>query len=819
MIEHRAVINFFLAMDRQLGTAPGVWLAVTSLSFDISVLELLWTLTRGFRIVLYADESKAAASLPAHAHRGIEFSLFYFSAAGGADASGRRDKYRLLLEGARFADRNDFAAVWTPERHFHAFGGLYPNPSVTSAAVAAVTERVGIRAGSCVLPLHHPVRVVEEWSMVDNLSNGRVGVSVAAGWQPNDFVLRPDAYARAKDLMFEGLETVRRLWRGESVTLPGPLGDVTLQCLPRPVQPELPIWVTTAGNVETFEAAGRVGGRVLTHLLGQSVAEVGTKITAYRAAWRAAGYEGEGHVTLMLHTFVGQDTAQVKELVREPMKSYLRTSINLIKDFAASFPTFKRTDGNLDFEALSPDEFDALLDYSFERYFEMSGLFGDFARTVEMVDRLKGIGVDEIACLIDFGVDDDLTLTHLHHLNRLRRLTSTPRVEGRQSVAALIERHGVTHLQCTPSMASIFVAGDDSRAALGRLQCLLVGGEALTPALARDLRAATGGRILNLYGPTETTIWSTCAEVDDGPVTVGRPLLNTRIFVLDPAGRPVPPGMAGELYIGGHGVARGYWNRPELTEDRFVPEPFGGPEQGTQVYRTGDRVRFDGTGRLEFLGRLDQQVKLRGYRIELGEIEAQLSTHPAVRETAVVVREDRADDVRIVAYLVSRAETTPDALREWLKTRLPEFMLPAVFVFLADLPRTPNRKIDRKALPAPREARPAPTRPSPVQSDLERRITASWEEALRVDAVGLDDNFFDLGGHSLLAVQVHARLKRELAPQLAITDLFRYPTVRSLARFLEGGADTRQLKASVERGSARRAALERRAGARQTKTP
>ena len=242
MVEHRNVTNFLEAMDRQLGVvAGGAWLAVTSLSFDISVLELLWTVTRGVKVVLYAEEHRAASGTVAstNADKAIDFSLFYFSAAGDAERPGKTDKYRLLIEGARFADAHGFTAVWTPERHFHAFGGLYPNPSVTGAAIAAVTTRVGIRAGSCVLPLHHPVRVAEEWSVVDNLSNGRVGLSAAAGWQPDDFVLRPESYREAKATMFRDLDTVRRLWRGETIAMRGPRGDVQVRCLPRPVQAEL----------------------------------------------------------------------------------------------------------------------------------------------------------------------------------------------------------------------------------------------------------------------------------------------------------------------------------------------------------------------------------------------------------------------------------------------------------------------------------------------------------------------------------------------------------------------------------------------------
>jgi len=306
LVEHRNVLNFFSGMDARLKSdLNSTWLAVTSLSFDISVLELFWTLARGFKVVIYKGEDFKYASRPArnpHSSRPIDFSLFYFSADQGEDPG---NKYRLLVEGAKFADQHGFAAVWTPERHFHEFGGLYPNPSVTSAAIAMITKNIQIRSGSVVAPLHTPIRIAEEWSVVDNLSNGRVAISFASGWMPEDFVIRPENYASRKDAMLRSIETVRSLWRGETVAFPGPLGrDVRVRILPRPIQAELPVWVTTAGNPETYEMAGNVGANVLTHLLGQSIGEVAKKVGIYRKAWSAAGHSGRGKVTLMLHTIL-----------------------------------------------------------------------------------------------------------------------------------------------------------------------------------------------------------------------------------------------------------------------------------------------------------------------------------------------------------------------------------------------------------------------------------------------------------------------------------------------------------------------------------
>ena len=465
------------------------------------------------------------------------------------------------MEGARFADREGFTAVWTPERHFHAFGGLYPNPVVTSAAVAAITSRVQIRAGSCVLPLHHPVRVAEDWAFVDNISNGRIGVSFASGWQPNDFILMPDAFAKRQDELISRMETVRRLWRGEALPFPGPNGNmVETRTLPRPVQKELPVWITAAGNPKTFEQAGILGCRLLTHLLGQKVEDVAEKLQIYRAAWLKAGHPGKGHVTLMLHTFVGADEEATRETAREPMKKYLRSSVDLIKKAAWSFPTFvergaasgKTPQEIMESAPLSDAEMDALLDHAFNRYYGTSALIGTPERCLELVDKVQAAGVDEIACLIDFGIAPTTVLEHLNDLKGLMEAAKAPRpstelttgdgAPRRVSVAENVLQHGVTHLQCTPSMAAMLLADAPGRAALARLQALMVGGEALPLEMATQLRALVPGAVLNMYGPTETTVWSTTCSLEKvGRLRAARPADREHAAV-DPhaLGRGVP---------------------------------------------------------------------------------------------------------------------------------------------------------------------------------------------------------------------------------------------------------------------------------------
>jgi acyl carrier protein len=330
--------------------------------------------------------------------------------------------------------------------------------------------------------------------------------------------------------------------------------------------------------------------------------------------------------------------------------------------------------------------------------------------------------------------------------------------------------------------------------------------------------------VMNMYGPTETTIWSAVHTLDgaDGTVPLGRRLVKLSIYILDRRQQPLPVGVPGELVIGGKGVVRGYLHRPELTAEKFLQHPFDGAAGG-RTYRTGDLARLRPDGMVEFLGRLDHQVKVRGYRIELGEIEAALLANPSVREAIVMAREDVPGDLRLVAYLVpADGELALGELRDQLRDRLPDFMVPAHFVTLDAMPQTPNGKVDRKALPAPDVAQAPAAEPATFvapTSDLEQTIAGIWKDVLKVIQVGTRDNFFDLGGHSLLAVQTHRRLKEVLQRELSITDIFRFPTIQSLSAYLgRDGDDDAAAQAGKARAQGRRAAMQRRSAVRSTES-
>jgi amino acid adenylation domain-containing protein len=350
-------------------------------------------------------------------------------------------------------------------------------------------------------------------------------------------------------------------------------------------------------------------------------------------------------------------------------------------------------------------------------------------------------------------------------------------------LTARLQRDGVTVLQATPTMWRMIV--ESGWPGLPHLRALC-GGEALPEALARDLRSRTG-ELWNVYGPTETTIWSTASRVDGGPLSIGGPIDNTNLYIVDGRGRPVPVGVIGELCIGGVGLARGYLGRPGLTAERFVPSPFPG-RPGARLYRTGDLVRRHADGRLEFHGRIDHQVKVRGFRIEPAEVEAALRRHPAVADVAVVARADGGGGATLDAYVtwVDGTAVTAAELLWSVRDILPDYMVPSTVTALPRLPATPNGKLDRAALPVPQ---PVDSGGAGARTPVEQTVAGIWCGVLGRGRVGRDENFFDAGGHSLLLVRVHRQLRETTGAELSLVDLFAHPTVRDMAALVAGGGE------------------------------
>jgi acyl-coenzyme A synthetase/AMP-(fatty) acid ligase len=360
--------------------------------------------------------------------------------------------------------------------------------------------------------------------------------------------------------------------------------------------------------------------------------------------------------------------------------------------------------------------------------------------------------------------------------------------ETRHDVARLIETvvtNRITTLQVVPALLKLLV-DDPAFARCRSLRRVFCGGDRLPADTVARFFETLDAQLCNLYGPTEACIdaaFHVCdAQHKSRSVPIGRPIANTRLYILDTAGNPVPIGVCGELYVAGEGLGRGYWNQPALTDEKFVLSG-----AGERMYRTGDTARFGRDGLIEFLGRRDRQLKVRGFRIEPGEVEAILVRHPAVRDVVVVAREDASETSALVAYVVPAAAHQPAAgeLRRFLGEQVPEHAIPSTFIVIDELPLSPSGKVDTRALPDPDTSRPALSAAGvQPRTRLERTIAAVWQEVLGISQVGVEDNFFDLGGHSLLIMRVYARLRELLPVVLNVIDLFRYPTVGALAAFV-----------------------------------
>lgn len=772
-VRHSNVLNFFAGLDDRFidNHEPRHWLAVTSICFDIFVLELFWTLSRGDQITLQPERPlRAKESLL----KSVEFGLFYFA----SNSELQTDKFELLMEGAKFADRNGLASVWLPERHFHAFGGQFSNPAVAAAAVAAVTKNIRINSGSVVLPLHDPIRVAEEWSMVDNLSAGRISLSVAPGWQPNDFVLAPGVFQNRHAIMKENLTILKRLWKGEHITRVNGLGqECDIAIYPKPIQQEIPISITAAGNLETFEYAGSIGANILTHLLGQTLPELSHKIAVYRAALVKHGFsEADGKVTLMLHTFMHDDQGCVREQAEAPFKQYLTDSISLIQPIADQF--------NLDLHR----DYEQIVDHAFNRYFESSGLFGTPAQCEQKIYQLQKLGVDAIACLIDFGIDNKIVLESLDYIVRLQTLMQkkiaqqellAERFQNTWQPDQLISQNAITHLQCTPSFAR-----ELAPESLNKLSTLLVGGEALPDDLVNYLCAYEHLDVFNMYGPTETTVWvSIKKQLPGKKVVLAGPMINNQFLVLDALQQLTPLGVPGELYVAGKNVSAGYLNNIGLTNEKFIANPYNknNSAEFSMLYRTGDLVKWvsngDGGFDLQFLGRGDQQVKINGFRIELGEIESVLNRSPFVSQSIVV-----SADNKLYAYVIGEEENLLN-IKESVASLLPDYMHPAHYIFMSDFPLTPNGKIDKKALPHI-SISAGPVRQA--SNDIEAALCRIWAKNLPACEFGVDDDFFGLGGNSLLAIKVISEINSEFGDMdLTVKELFMAPCVFKLSKVIQ----------------------------------
>ncbi len=381
-------------------------------------------------------------------------------------------------------------------------------------------------------------------------------------------------------------------------------------------------------------------------------------------------------------------------------------------------------------------------------------------------------------------------------LNGGRLVIYPPNTPSLEELGQIIQQYQVTTLWLTAGLFHLIV--DEKIDALKSLRQLLAGGDVLSvPHVQKFLQTVENCQLINGYGPTENTTFTCCHPIiaplqPDVSIPIGRPIANTQVYILDKNLQSVSIGEAGELFIGGDGLARGYLNRPDITAEKFISHSFDG-NLATRLYKTGDLARYLPDGNIEFLGRIDNQVKIRGFRIELGEIEREIAQHPDVREIVVLARQDEAGEKQLTAYIVPHYNSgyTHNKLRGFLQQRLPNYMVPSAFVMLESLPLTVNGKVDRHKLPAPSRERPQLEQAYiAAQTDLERLLAGILSELLKIDRVGIDDNFFDLGATSISILQVAARVKQELGIELPAVKLFQYSTIGSLANYLDSNQNS-----------------------------
>ncbi len=392
--------------------------------FSQKLIAYYVALTRSFKLVLFNGQSEDLLQALDSRSNAMEFGIFFF----GSYKASEENIYDTLIEISKYADALNFASLWTPERHFNEFGGLFPNPALMSAALASMTQSIQVRSGSLVSPIHDTLRIAEDYAVVDNLSSGRLAVSFASGWQCDDFVFFPERYEKRDQVMLEQIEEVRSLWAGRSVTRQNGLGKaVDVKIFPKPIQKNLPVWITVSGKLETFQNAGKYGTNILTHLLWQNKEELIEKIQAYRQALRENGFNPKDFkVTVMVHTYMAETMEEVNRVVRNHLKNYIKSSIFLIEKMVSSTKQaeekYRQVVGRYGsvVEEIPEDQMDELLEISVDRFINEAGLFGNVDRVLKVIRMLKGYDVDEVACLVDFGPSKTEILKSMDLLNILK---------------------------------------------------------------------------------------------------------------------------------------------------------------------------------------------------------------------------------------------------------------------------------------------------------------------------------------------------------------------------------------------------------------
>lgn len=570
------------------------FLLTSSASPERFLFSAFWMLTEGIEIVIHphAESLEALDQYVLTENLEMDFSLFFFASYNIEEDN----KYKLLVDTVKYGDQAGFTGVWTPERHFHEFGGLFPNPSVSSAALAMITENMALRSGSVVSPLHDSIRIAEEWSVVDNLSKGRIQLSFAPGWNFDDFILSKEEYEDRHAVMHRQMEIVKKLWRGESIKRVNGIGkEVEIKTFPAPIQKELPIWVTAAGNEKTFIKAGEMGADILTHLLGQDIEDLTRKIKLYRDSYKKHGWGDSGKIAVMLHTFVGDELEEVEKIVEEPFFNYIKSATSLSK--------ILYKEAGLSADDIPEEDKDIMLRHSLNRYYQNAALIGTPQSCLDMIRRLKAIGIDEIACLVDFGIEAEGVMKGLGKLKKLKTLCKDHRGRNKSSRILQMDTHRLPEL----------LASKDSDAFLQKLKTVFLFGQRADPALIKRLKKRTEAQIYQLYSKPETNSASFICETDleQDIQVISSSIGDARMYVLGVGGKLLPNAVVGELYVGGKAVSEGFWSKEKESTNLFVQHPF---QKKKKIFRTGEKGYYLPNGQIALLDTTKANPKQRKKR-------------------------------------------------------------------------------------------------------------------------------------------------------------------------------------------------------------
>ncbi|MDI9312667.1 MAG: LLM class flavin-dependent oxidoreductase [Limnohabitans sp.] len=800
IISHSNVMEFFKNMLPLMGNKNARWLALTEYTFDISLVELLGPLLIGATVTLediqyirnvqHIDSEKKNSK--------IDFSFSFF---GNHYLNNKADAYQLLIKIAKYADQHFFKALWVPERHFHVFGGLYPSPSLVVAHLSSITQQIQLRAGSVIFPLHDPISIAEEWAFLDNISNSRIGIACATGWNKKDFILSPENYEKRKEIIFDQIDTCKILWQGKSVSRQNvEKEEEQVEIFPKTINSNIPLWLTIANDKKLFEIAGQRGMHVLTHLLAFTIEELKECIFVYHESLKKNKYNpNDFNITLMLHCFITDSEEKCLNIVEKPLKEYLLTSVGIFSSIAS--------------RDLSNEEKEKLMESGFQKYYK-NGLFGTPDSCLHKINDLKAIGITEISCLIDFGIEADTVFNNLKFINELKIKANTisehkdVSKENTVSISTIIQEQKITHLQCTPSLTH-FIFNKKDNLKLSSLEQLFVGGEALTNKVVEYIYSVVPDiKINNMYGPTETTIWvSTKRILSNGIITLGTSFSNVD-FKIGTMGEnnvfmETPIYGEGELFVGGPLVSnKGYLFRPELNREKFITID----NATTTYYRTGDWVKRENKNEVTYIGRIDRQVKLPGgYRLELEEIEKIIeSSFPTIQHIAVILK-DKEEQKDLVAYYTTNDEKPikNDFFERALSLKIAHYQIPKYYILLNQMPLLSSGKINRKDL----EKIPLDSSltlsssldfiPRKIpQNKTEELIVSVFSEMLKIPVENIDTlkSYFSYGGNSISAIIAVDRINKIIIKSnslykntndINLTDFYKYSTVEQLSHFIK----------------------------------